>query len=313
MHIGLIGLGSIGERHLKNLEQHSVKVTILSKRRDIKDARAVRDWDSFERCGPFDAFFITNETIKHIATLKKCIRLKPKGIFVEKPLSHTSKGLELISKELKKNNIAVFVGYALQFYDPIIYIKKVVKSKKIGNKLFYMHIFVGQNLEAWRNRNYKKTYSAKKSQGGGVLLDLIHDINYPAWILEDPLYPVTAFVKKISKLSIDCEDYAESVLSTKSGIIVSIHQDYIWQPGERSIRIVGDKGSLYWSSLDNMIRIWTEIGIYCHKINVDYNKMYQEEIKFFLDSIRSGHFFSNMNEAIEDIKNVEKIKKYARK
>src|SRR3989338_4811212 len=88
MKVGLIGFGSIGQRHYANLQKYTTDVVILSQRKDLPVAKTARTWSEFKKHGPFEIIFITNETFKHIPTLSKCLALKPKAIFMEKPLSH---------------------------------------------------------------------------------------------------------------------------------------------------------------------------------------------------------------------------------
>lgn len=297
LKIGLIGFGSIGQRHYKNLSKYARNVIVFSKRDDVDLPHQVKNWPDFKKAGPYGGIIIANETSKHINTLKKCLGLKPKAIFVEKPLSHNSKGLKALKRLLPKNRISVFVGYCFHFFRPFIKIKKIIKSGKLG-RIYYIRVSVGQDLREWRpGRDYRKIYSAKKNLGGGVVLDLVHDINYPAWLLDDVLIPQQSYVRKLSNLKIDTEDFAESLFAgKKTGAVVSVHQDYLRIPGRRYLEIVGSRGSLVWSSSDRENR----------------NLMHQREIKFFMDKIRSGGYFSNMGEAIRDVQNIEYLKKYGR-
>ncbi|MCK5211118.1 Gfo/Idh/MocA family oxidoreductase, partial [Candidatus Parcubacteria bacterium] len=93
MKIGIIGFGSIGNRHYQNLKKYNFDIKILTKRKDISLKNIVSSWDDFSADADFDIIFVTNETAKHFETIKKCIKLKPKAIFIEKPLSHNIKGL----------------------------------------------------------------------------------------------------------------------------------------------------------------------------------------------------------------------------
>ncbi len=310
--IGLIGFGSIGERHYTNLIAAGEKVVVFSARKDLKKISVVNDWLAFKKQGPFEAVFICNETAKHLTTLRKVMVLKPRAIFVEKPLSHSSAGLNILIKELQKKNISLWVGYNMQFLRPLIYIKKIIVSKKLG-KILYVRAAVGQDLREWRKRDYKKIYSAKKKSGGGVLLDLVHDLNYPAWLLGESLLPKAALVRKSSSLSIDVEDSADSLLMTKSDTIVSVHQDYCRVPGKRTLEIQGEKGSVEWDSVSNLVIISTKDKRREEKFVVEHNEMYSAEITFFLKQLRGSRYFSNAKEAVVDIMNIEKIKKYGQK
>ncbi len=312
MKIGLIGFGSIGQRHYKNLQKYTKDIVVLTKRKDIKNALVVSDWPSFIKQGKYDAIFITNETFKHVLTIKKCIKLKPRAIFVEKPLSHNTKNLKNLAINLKKKNISLFVGYNFQFCPPLLEIKKIIQNKKLG-KIYYTRVSVGQDLRVWRERDYRLNYGARKEQGGGVMLDLIHEINYTGWLLNEELIPKTAVIKKVSNLKINTEDCAESIFTTTKGAVVSIHQDYLRTPLKRNLDVVGEKGSISWDFSDNIVTINLNNKTVKKKIIIERNKMFTDELKYFFNSINKRKYFSNIDEAIKDIKNIEYLKKYAKK
>ncbi len=310
--IGLIGFGSIGERHYQNLIAAGEKVVVFSARNDLSNITATNKWTEFQKLGPYQAVFICNETAKHLQTIKKVMALKPQAIFIEKPLSHNSVGLRNLAKELQKQKISLWVGYNMHFLRPLMRIKEIITSKKIG-KVLYLRAAVGQDLREWRKRDYKQIYSAKKKGGGGVLLDLVHDLNYPAWLLGETLIPKAALVRKSSSLAIDVEDSADSLLATKSGTIVSVHQDYCRVPGKRTLEVQGEKGSIEWDSLTNSVIIATKDKRIEEKFNLDRNEMYTAELAFFLKQLRGKKYFSNLAEAVTDVINIEKIKQYGKK
>ncbi|MFH1522515.1 MAG: Gfo/Idh/MocA family oxidoreductase [Patescibacteria group bacterium] len=311
MRVGLIGFGSIGQRHYNNIKKYTNDIVILSKRKDIGNSMVVNNWFNFSAHAPFDSIFVTNETHKHIPTIRKCLGLNPGAIFVEKPISHNSNGLGALAKLLKKENISLFVGYNFHFFKPLIKIKEIIKSNKIG-KIYYLRVTVGQDLREWRNRDYRFNYAVSKKTGGGVMLDLIHEINYAGWLLNEKLIPKTALIKKVSDLKINTEDCADSLFVSKNGTIVSIHQDYLRIPLRRGLEIVGSKGSLTWDYTDNIISWQIKDKVFKQKITVERNEMFKDELKYFFDLLRKKKFFTNIDEAIKDIKNIEYLKKHAK-
>lgn len=312
MKIGLIGFGSAGQRHYNNLQKFTKDIVVLSKRKDIAISNKVDNWLPFKKFGPFDVIFITNETYKHLATVKKCLALKPRAIFVEKPLSHSSRGLVELKKVITREKINLWVGYNRRFYRPLMKIRKYIAEHKIG-KIYYLRIFIGQNLREWRNRDYRLSYSAKKEQGGGVVLDLIHEINYASWLLNEPLTLKTGVVRKLSDLKINTEDCADSLLNTKSGTVVSIHQDYLCIPLRWTVEVVGSRGTLYWDRRERKITIQNFVKTEVEWASTEYNEMFKDELEFFFGSLRRGKFFTNIDEAIHDIAIIEKLKKYGKK
>lgn len=310
MKIGIIGFGSIGKRHYTNLQKYNADIVILTKRKDTRANTAAR-WNEFIKKGPYDIFFITNETFKHIPTLKKCLKENPKAIFMEKPLSHNTKELRQISRIIKQKKVSVWVGYNFHFFKPFIKIKKLIADHALG-KIYYVRASIGQDLRTWRPRDYRENYSAKKQQGGGVVLDLVHDINYPAWLLGEKLVPQSAIVRKLSQLEIDTEDCAETILMSTSGVIVTVHQDYLRVPRKQSIEISGEAGTIEWDSIYNTIQIETATKTRKEVVESERNEMFVDELKFFMNSVKQGKFFTNIDEAIHDMDIISYVKKYGK-
>ncbi len=312
MKIGIVGFGSIGSRHYENIKKHTEDIAIFSNRTDCPEVPLIKNWKTFVAQGPYDALFITNETSKHAQTIKECIKLKPRALFIEKPLSHTSAGLRTLQKVLEKNKISSWVGYNFQFFAPFVRIKELLAKKEIG-QVYYIRAAVGQDLSEWRKRDYRTTYSAKTKGGGGVMLDLVHDLNYPSWLLGEVLEAKACVVKKISPLKIETEDFAESVLATKKGVMVSVHQDYVRRPGRRSLEIAGEKGSILWDSENSDLTITRGQKTTVQAVAVERNDMYRDEVAFFLAALERKKYFSNFAEGFRDIVLIEQLKKYAKR
>ena len=312
MKIGIIGFGSIGERHWKNLQSHGADIVVLTKRTDVDAVLRVAAWEDFAKHGPYDAIFITNETAKHVETIERCIGLEPRALFVEKPVSHSSAGLEAIARKLKEHSISVWVGYNFQFFAPFLRIKKIVQSGALG-KIYSVRASVGQDLSEWRARDYRLCYSSQKEGGGGVMLDLVHDINYPAWLLGETLRAEACVMRRVSDLGIDVEDCVESVFSAGSGTMVSVHQDYVRVPYKRSLEIAGSEASVCWDTDTQTIVALNrkKDALLSEKFVVDRNDMYKKEIEFFLAALGGTAYFSNIDEAIRDVELVEALKAYA--
>lgn len=308
MKVGIIGFGSIGNRHYKNLLFYTKDIVVLSQRSDVPTpAVAVKNLNDFAKLGPYDVIFVTNETHKHFDTITACLKLNPRAFFIEKPLSHNIEGLVRLAGQLKKRKISTWVGYCLHFYAPLMRVKEILNSGRLG-KIFYMRVSAGQDLAEWRKRDYRLSYSANRNKGGGVMLDLVHDINYPAWLLGEKLTPKASYIDRISNLDIQSEDFADCVFKSDSGIIVSVHEDYIRRPGCRALEVAGEKGTLLWNSVSNLITLETGTSRTFKKVAVEHNDMYEKELKHFFRLFSSGKYFSNFNEAIKDIKNIERLK-----
>ncbi len=91
MTFGIIGLGSIGERHARNIRSlfPGADIHVLTKRRTFDGIRNIRLENDAKKffSEKHDIYFVTNETAKHTGTILQCLKQKPRGIFVEKPLA----------------------------------------------------------------------------------------------------------------------------------------------------------------------------------------------------------------------------------
>lgn len=176
-----------------------------------------------------DIIFICSSTSAHYKHLSFVNNIfKNKLIIVEKPLFH---------KYIKiKNNNKIFVAYNLR-YDPLVqYLKKIIKKQTIWS----VEVVCNTYLPNWRKRDYSKTSSAKKSLGGGVLLDLSHELDYITWIFGN-LKLKFVINNKISNLKINTDDNLLVVGSAKNVKQVIIHLNYYSKIESRYISIHGDK------------------------------------------------------------------------
>lgn len=320
MKIGVIGLGSIGERHVRNMQDMYPRadIDILTKRKNWSDASKRTQLVSSERTffkTKHDIYFITNETHKHATTILKCLEQKPRGIFVEKPISHTSKGLSHIAAKVKKQRVVFLVGYCLQFFKPLVMLKTLLDKRVIG-RVLALRASAGKDVKTWRKTDYRGRYSSDKKKGGGAILDLIHELNYPAWLLNEPLQFVSGFSGHISDLDITSEDIAEGIfVSEKKGIPVSVHVDYLQVPGRRSCEVIGTKGTLSWSrillrdSIKNELRIDRQESSRVIRVQAGGNDMYRKELRSFMGHVRAGDGYNNLAESIRDVQNADALKR----
>ncbi len=293
MKVLLVGCGSIGKRHLQNLNRldEVESIYVYSKVRGCLDAlknkRKVFLVSSLNNVQA-DLAIIANETHKHLDT---AILLAKKGInlFIEKPLSHgLSKKLEILKNIAKKNRVKLCVGYNLRFLGAIKLIKDKLSRGVLGN-IYFVKIEAGQYLPSWRvGRDYRFSYSASKRCGGGVALDLSHEIDYMRYFFGDPRSWYVA-KSKVSDLKIDSEDLFEGVY-LYNNFICNVHLDYLNKNKTRTIRIEASKGILNCDLISKRMDI--EIGskkqVFSAKKLFDLEKTYVNEILSFINSIKNN-------------------------
>lgn len=238
----IIGFGSIGKQQYKVLKKLKIfqKIYIYSK--SNKKKNFISEFYKIVNINP-DLIVICSETAKHFSQLKFIeSKFKNKIILVEKPLFSSSKYLNI------KNN-KVFVGYNLR-YDPMLqYIKKIIEKEK---KIITSNITCNSFLPNWRIRDYSKSYSASKRKGGGVHLDLSHEIDYTNWIFKN-LKKKNAFSGKISNLKINTIDYFNWIGKSKYSKIINIKLSYFSIKDQRIIEVLSHKNYILVDLLNRVI------------------------------------------------------------
>ena len=144
--------------------------------------------------------------------------------------------------ELKKTK--VYVGYDMRFDIGLNIVKEKINSQELGKALFF-NAEVGQYLPSWRKEDYSKSYSSIKKLGGGVMLDLIHELDYLYWLFGS----YKSFIglnKKISDLNINTEDVSLNIIEMNCGVLGTLTLDYLQPKLSRKIKIVFSKGTLIW-------------------------------------------------------------------
>jgi len=138
-----------------------------------------------------------------------------------------------------KNNI-VYVGYNLRFHPIIETIKKAIHLKKLWN----IQVYCGSYLPEWRpERDYRLSYSSKNELGGGVLLDLSHELDYLNWFLGD-LEIKNIVNTKISDLEITSDDFLLFSATSKKCPYIHVSLNYFSRIPLRQIIIDGENISI---------------------------------------------------------------------
>jgi predicted dehydrogenase len=284
----MVGLGSIGQRHARNLcsAYEDIELIALRSGKDKRETglnmREFYNLDEALKEKPLAAV-LSNPTSLHIPIALKLAKAGV-NLFIEKPLSNNLLGIGSLKKVIKEKNLTVMVGYCLRFHPILKKVNAIIKHEELG-KILFARVQGGQYLPDWHpESDYRDSYSAKSNLGGGVLLDLSHELDYVQWFFGEAK-DVVANVAKVSDLAIDTEDYAEILLRFKNGISAEIHLDYLQKIPTRTGLIVGKNGSLSFDINSNNLELNSQTETL--KISEPFNKdkMYEWEIKHFMDCV----------------------------
>lgn len=302
----ICGIGSIGQRHYKNLRSLGHEVALfraggganapfiekfLSEEKSA--GREVKAYYNFqEAVEDFrpDAVFITNPNSRH---LKTALLAAKSGLhlFIEKPLSYNKKGIKELITLAEKKNLKIMIGYNLRWHPLLIEMKTMVADGKIGQPIC-ANIEMGENIEDWHPwEDYREAYAAYRDGGGGAVLCFSHDIDYLYWFFGMP-EKVKAIGGKITPLGGDAEDMVKALLEYKNNFIVSLHLDYWQRPPKRFFEVIGTKGRVVWDYYAKTLTVISRdsnISPIVHSVpdNFDRNDMFVDEATDFIDALKN--------------------------
>jgi predicted dehydrogenase len=179
------------------------------------------------------------------------------------------------------------MGYNLRYQPGLQLVKSFLDKGRIG-RVVSLRVQVGQYLPDWHPwEDYRKGYSARRDLGGGVITDLIHEIDYVRW-LGGNVRRVACFADHVSRLEINTEDVAEILLDFESGAIGSVHVDYVQRVLTRGCQIIGDEGTIIWDDSASEVQLFeakdSEWQTFRQE-GFERNDMYVAEMKHFLDCL----------------------------
>ncbi len=290
----IAGLGSIGQKHLHNLKNF-LPCEILAYRvqkrelKEIEEKFGIKTYDDLEEAlneRP-DGVLVTNPTSLHIPVALSSAK-RGCHLFIEKPLSDHLEGVNELEQIVKEKNLVCLIGCNFRFHPGLRLIKGFLDRQQIG-KIISARIQTGEYLPNWHPwEDYREGYSAKKSMGGGVILTLIHELDYAYWFFGMP-EKVFAFAGKLSQLEIDVEYTTEILLKYPNGMIAEIHLDFIQRAPSRSCQIIGEEGTITWDYQKNQVELFSAKNgkwqIFPGEKDFQRNQMFTEEMKHFLTAM----------------------------
>lgn len=308
MKVAFWGLGSIAKRHIKNLDevlrQRKIKSEIDVFRHRLGDVNEVKSklpvTNVYEQSDitnkQYDIIFITCPTFMHYDSIKLCA-LHTKHLFIEKPVFSDS-NLDINKLNLKENGI-YYVACPLRYTSILQYIKNNIDLDKV----FSIRSISSSYLPEWRpDQDYRQTYSAQKSLGGGVRIDLIHEWDYLTSLFGMPEQVIYAG-GKFSDLEIDSDDIA-TYIGVYHNRLVELHLDYfgrkivrecVLYTTDETIRADIAKGEIYFLKSGKMI-----------ELHEDRNAYQKKELEHFLDIVEGKSENDNtISHAVEVLKIAE--------
>lgn len=296
MRILIVGLGSIARKHIAAARavDSSTEFFALRSNSQAAEEDGIANIFSREQAAAIEADFaiISNPTSEHIQTIDWLVELAI-PLFIEKPLSDA---LQIEQSVKKCESVLTYVACNLRFLECLVWVAKNMVGKRINE----VNAYCGSYLPEWRvGADWRKVYSANRSMGGGVHIDLIHEIDYLYWLLGRPSEIRKTF-RADSSLEIDAFDYANYCL-IYDNFAVSVILNYYRRDYKRTLELVFDDETWMVDLAKNRVVCGDRVLFQAESIT----NTYQSQMLYFMNLVKQTERKS-IN-PIEEAYNVLKI------
>lgn len=294
----VVGYGSVGQRHLRIIRGSMPYAKIMVLRHEQVTSgveHADITTSSFDDVRAFkpELAVLANPASFHADVALKLLNLNC-HLLIEKPLAVTvEQGLAILRVAQAKGRICR-VGYNLRHLPSLRVFREQLQKKHIG-RVLSIRCEAGQFLGSWRpGTDYRKGVSARRELGGGVLLELSHELDYLSWIFGGIQW-VRAWLGQQSSLEIDVEDTAHLVLGFKSSHgsspVATLNLDFVRRDASRRCVVIAERGSLLWDAGSGTVEMWLDCDndwstLYKSAPNRDFS--YEVQWETFLRSVDGG-------------------------
>lgn len=312
MRVLVAGTGSVGRRHIANLCRLGCEVVAYSYRGRVPEIEGVStpisvvtEMDEGWGSKP-DALVVANSTELHLEVALEAAR---QGIhlYIEKPLSISLEGVRELTDLVQAKELVVEAGFMLRFHPNLVWMKDFLDSGQLG-ELMYLRAAVGQWLPDWRpGTDYRLGYSADPGKGGGVIFDLIHELDLVNW-LGGRVIDVAAMARDTRLLEIQSEAIAQIGLRLESKALAQVHLDYVRPVYGRTLEIVGHRGVLRWDYSQGTVTLGESDGsvrvVHSCPSGFDRNTMFLMAMAHFLRRISDSSVspVSSLKDGIESLR-----------
>lgn len=304
----IIGLGSAGQRHVRNLRRLlgsdvsfiAYRVKRLKRLFDdnlnvvegqsVAEAYNIVEFDDLDKAleEKPDIVFIANPNSMHMACALKVAK-SGVDIFLEKPVSNNMEGVDELINIVHEKKLVLYVGFQMRMHPCIVRLKQSIEKEVIG-RVVSVDCHMGELLTGMHKyEDYRTMNESQTATGGGVVLCQIHEIDYLYWLFGMPT-EVYCIGNKYSDLEIDVEDSASTIWKYKNGqgFSIMLHQDFLQKPPIRRCRVIGTEGQIEIDLLKNQFVLFGKDSIQEETFHeFSRNDMFMKELEIFLGYVKT--------------------------
>lgn len=292
-HVLIVGTGSAGQRHARNLVSLGATVSCFDLRPERltqvqAELRSVASvYDSLEHAvsdaDRFAGVVIASPPVFHV---DQALMFLERGIpvLLEKPVAPDLRSAVKLEEALKVYPAPLLLGYTYRWWLPFIELRRRLMEQVLG-PLRHARFIMSAHLADWHPwERYQDFFMARRELGGGALLDESHFIDLMLWLFGMPA-SLWGRAECLSQLEITSDDNVDVLALYPENFRVSIHLDLYGRPHERSVTVVGEDGTLQCLFDPHVLRFsrdaggnWQATGFNCER-----NDMFVSEAREFLD------------------------------
>jgi predicted dehydrogenase len=261
MRFLIAGLGSIGRRHLRNLQALGQTDILLYRTHSASlpdsELEGIPEFTGLAEAlaQKPDAVIISNPTSAHISV---ALPASAAGchLLIEKPISQDMAGMSELRANLARTGRQVLMGFHYRYHPVLCQVKTLLDSGQLGQPLS-VHAHWGEYLPDWHPwEDYRRGYAARADLGGGVVLTLSHPLDYLRWLIGE-VDAVSATLAHASLLELDVEDHADIALRFTRGCLGSVHLNYYQRPPAHWFEIITESGFIRWNNASGTAEIYS--------------------------------------------------------
>jgi predicted dehydrogenase len=301
MNILIVGLGSIARKHIDAIQFLNYNATFYALRstNNVVDEKGITNVFSIDNLDiTFDFAIISNPTHLHFEYIQ-ILAEKNIPLFIEKPALHSLDNTADLISLIKAKNLMTYVACNLRFHPCILFIKEYIKT--VSTRVNEVNVYCGSYLPDWRpGKDFRKIYSANENMGGGVHLDLYHELDYTTWIFGQPIKS-SSIKRSVSSLEINSVDYANYCLEYNN-FTANIVLNYFRKKVKRTIEILLDNKIINVDLVNNIVSDEND-QILFQISNFEMRNTYINQMEYFVNCIKQNKKpMNSLKESIEVLK-----------